>query len=193
VPEAARRGVGRGVLARARKIRLLVTDVDGVLTDGHMLLSAGGEELKAFHARDGIAVALARRAGIVTAMVTGESSPIAEVRGRKLGVDAVRLGVRRKGDCVAALLAEHGLLPEACAFVGDDLLDIPAMQRVGLAVAVADAAPAVQAAAHVVTRARGGEGALRECVELILRAQGVHGEVIDAYVRDHGGRPLPSP
>jgi 3-deoxy-D-manno-octulosonate 8-phosphate phosphatase (KDO 8-P phosphatase) len=163
-------------------------DVDGVLTDGHMVLSERGDELKAFHTRDGIAVALARRAGLRTAMITGETSPIAKVRGDKLGVDAVVLGARRKADTVEALLAEHALTPAAVAFIGDDLLDVPAMQRAGLAVTVADAPDEVKAVAHLVTRRRGGEGAVRECVEVILRAQGRWEAVVNAFVREHGGR-----
>jgi 3-deoxy-D-manno-octulosonate 8-phosphate phosphatase (KDO 8-P phosphatase) len=162
-------------------------DVDGVLTDGRMILAEGGDQLKSFHTRDGIALNLARRAGLALALVTGESSPIAKVRGVKLGVDAVVLGARRKGDTVEALLAERGLGAEAVAYVGDDLLDLPALQRAGLAVAVADAAPEVKAAAHVVTRARGGHGAVRECVELILSAQGRWRALVDAFVLEHGG------
>ena len=177
----------RAVRERARKVRLLVVDVDGVLTDGRMILSERGDELKAFHAHDGVAIALAKRAGIRTAMLTGESSPIAKARGAKLGVDSVVLGARRKGETVEALLAEHGVSADALAYIGDDLLDIPAMQRAGLAIAVADAAAPVKATAHVVTRTRGGHGAVRECVELILRAQGVWRQIVDAYVTDHGG------
>ncbi len=165
-------------------------DVDGVLTDGRMGLSDRGDELKAFHARDGVALTVAKRAGLRTAMVTGETSPIAKARGAKLGVDAVVLGARRKGETVDALLAEYELPPEALAYIGDDLLDVPALQRAGLAVAVADAVPEVKAVAHVVTRAPGGAGAVRECVELILRAQGGWREAVDAFVQDHGGRPL---
>jgi 3-deoxy-D-manno-octulosonate 8-phosphate phosphatase (KDO 8-P phosphatase) len=176
------------VRERARKIRLLVMDVDGVLTDGRMILSERGGELKAFHTHDGIAVGLAKRAGLRTAMITGESSPIAKTRGAKLGVDSVVLGARRKGETVDALCAEHGLPADAVAYIGDDLLDIPAMQRAGLAVAVADATAPVKAAAHVVTRARGGHGAVRECVELILRAQKRWDRAVHAYVREHGGR-----
>ncbi len=178
----------RRVRERARRVQLLVMDVDGVLTDGRMILSERGDELKAFNTRDGIAVALAKRAGLRTAIVTGESSPIAKARGAKLGVDSVVLGARRKGETVEALMAEFGLPAEAVAYVGDDLLDIPAMQRVGLAIAVADAAPPVKAVAHVVTRAAGGRGAVRECVELILRAQGAWTRVVGAYVSEHGGR-----
>ena len=178
----------RAVVARARKIRLLVMDVDGVLTDGRMFLSERGAELKAFHTHDGLAVALARRAGLRTAMVTGESSPIAKVRGARLGVDSVVLGARRKGETVEALRAKYDLPAGAVAYIGDDLLDIPAMQLAGLAVAVADARAPVKAVAHVVTRAKGGQGAVRECVELLLRAQRSWQRVVAAYVREHGGR-----
>ena len=178
----------RAVVARARKIRLLVMDVDGVLTDGRMILSDRGEELKSFHTHDGIGLALAKRAGLRTALVTGESSPIAKTRGAKLGVDSVVLGARRKGESVEALRAEFARAPDAVAFIGDDLLDIPALQVAGLAVTVADASATVKAVAHVVTRARGGYGAVRELVELILRAQGSWRKVVDAYVREHGGR-----
>ena len=178
----------RDVAARARKIRLLVMDVDGVLTDGRMVLSDKGDELKMFHTHDGIGLALAHRAGLETALVTGETSPIAKARGEKLGVGTVVLGARRKGDVVDALLAEHGMSPDALAYIGDDLLDLPALQRAGLAVTVADAVADVKAVAHVVTKAPGGHGAVRECVELLLRAQGVWDTVYRAFVEDHGGR-----
>jgi 3-deoxy-D-manno-octulosonate 8-phosphate phosphatase (KDO 8-P phosphatase) len=165
-------------------------DVDGVLTDGRMLLSERGDEVKAFHARDGVALALAQRAGLRTAMVSGETSAVVKARAARLGVDRVLLGARRKGEALDALLAEWELPAEAAAFVGDDLLDLPALQRVGLAIAVADAAPEVKAVAHVVTRAGGGRGAIRECVELVLRARGAWRAAVDAYVRDHGGLPM---
>jgi 3-deoxy-D-manno-octulosonate 8-phosphate phosphatase (KDO 8-P phosphatase) len=176
----------RGARARARRIRLLVMDVDGVLTDGRMVLSERGDELKSFHTRDGVAVALARRAGLRTAMVTGERSPIAKARGDKLGVDAVVLGARRKWDTVQELLTRFDVPAEAAAYIGDDLLDVPPLRRVGLAVAVADACAEVMALAHVVTRAPGGGGAVRETVELILRAQGTWTATLQAYL-DHLG------
>lgn len=179
---------GRGGLAaRARRVKLVVTDVDGVLTDGRMLLSERGDELKGFNARDGVAVELARRGGLRTAMVTGEQSPIAKARGDKLGVDAVLLGVRRKAEALAELGTRFDVAPEAVAFIGDDLLDIPALQQAGLAFAVADAPAEVRAAAHAVTRAAGGQGVFRECVERILRAQKSWDAVIAGFVRDHGG------
>jgi 3-deoxy-D-manno-octulosonate 8-phosphate phosphatase (KDO 8-P phosphatase) len=180
--------VTAGALARARRIRLLVMDVDGVLTDGRMVLSDRGDELKMFHTHDGIGLALAHRAGLKTAMMTGETSPIAKARGEKLGVDRVLLGVRRKGDALMALCDEFALTVADTAYIGDDLLDVPALQRAGLAVAVADAVAEVRAVAHLTTRARGGHGAVRECVELILRAQRTWQAVLAAFVEEHGGR-----
>ena len=180
----------RGAVARrARRIRLLVTDVDGVLTDGRMVLSERGDELKFFHSRDGVAVALANRGGLRTAFVTGEKSPVAQARADKLGVDAVVLEARRKGEVLEDLCAQFGISLDASAYIGDDLLDVPALQRAGLAIAVADAPREVTEVAHFVTRARGGQGALRECVELILRAQGAWTATVEAYVTEHGGRP----
>lgn len=183
----------RDVAARARNIRLLVMDVDGVLTDGRMVLSDKGDELKMFHTHDGIGLALAHRAGLQTAMVTGETSPIAKARGDKLGVGTVVLGARRKGDVIDALLAETGVSAQALAYIGDDLLDVPALERAGLAVAPADAVPDVRALAHVVTKAPGGHGAVRECVELILRAQRLWLPTVQAYIREHGGQALERP
>jgi len=169
-------------------VRLVVTDVDGVLTDGRMTLSDRGEELKSFHTRDGIAVGLARRGGLRTAMMTGETSSIAKARGDKLGVDVVVLGARRKGEALEALCAQFDMPCAAAAFIGDDLLDVPALQRAGLAVAVADAADEVKAVAHLVTRAAGGRGAFREVIERILRAQRRWEDVIGGFIAEHGGR-----
>jgi len=180
----------RGVVTRrARRVRLLVTDVDGVLTDGRMVLSERGDELKSFHSRDGVAVALAKRGGLRTAFVTGEKSTVVQARADKLGVDAVVLEARRKGEVLEDLCAQFGISLDASAYIGDDLLDVPALQRAGLAIAVADAPREVTEVAHFVTRARGGQGALRECVELILRAQGVWTTTVEAYVTEHGGQP----
>ena len=178
---------GRDARTRARRVRLLVLDVDGVLTDGRMALTERGDELKAFDAHDGTGIVLARRCGILVALVTGEKSPIAQARGAKLGVEDVVLGARRKGDVLAELMAKHGVRPEETAFMGDDLIDVPALERAGLAVAPANAVSEVRAIAHVVTRAAGGAGAVRECVELILRAQGRWRDAVRAFVRDHGG------
>jgi 3-deoxy-D-manno-octulosonate 8-phosphate phosphatase (KDO 8-P phosphatase) len=177
----------RDARARARRIRLLVLDVDGVLTDGRMVLTERGDELKSFHTHDGMGINLARRCGILVAFVTGEKSPIAQARGAKLGVEDVVLGARRKGEVLRELMTKHGVRPDQTAFMGDDLIDLPALERAGLAVAPADAVSEVRAVAHVVTRAGGGAGAVRECVELILRAQGRWREAVRQFVREHGG------
>ena len=177
----------RDAVRRARGVRLLVLDVDGVLTDGRMVISERGDELKFFHTHDGMAVNLARLSGIKIALVTGEKSPIAQARGAKLGVEEVVLGARRKGEVLEGLMAKYGMPREATAFMGDDLIDIPALERAGLAVAPANAVPEVRATAHVVTRAAGGAGAVRECVEMIRRAQGRGRDAVHAFVREHGG------
>ena len=145
---------GRDVTRRARKIRLLVLDVDGVLTDGRMVISERGDELKFFHTHDGMGVNLARRSGIAVALVTGEKSTIAQARGAKLGIEDVVLGARRKGEVLESLTAKYDVRADEVAFMGDDLLDIPALQRAGLAVAPANAVTEARAVAHVVTRAR---------------------------------------
>ena len=179
---------GRGdVGRRARRIGALVLDVDGVLTDGRMVLAERGDELKGFHTHDGLAINFARRAGLRVAFVTGEKATIAQHRGSKLGVDEVLLGVRRKGEAVEALGARWELSLDRIAYMGDDLIDIPALERVGLAMTVADAVPEVRAIAHVVMRARGGHGAVREAVELILRAQRRWRALVEEFVREHGG------
>jgi 3-deoxy-D-manno-octulosonate 8-phosphate phosphatase (KDO 8-P phosphatase) len=177
----------RDVRTRARRVRLLVLDVDGVLTDGRMILSEHGDELKSFHTHDGMGVAVARRAGIKVAIVTGEKSVIGQRRGAKLGVEEIVLGSRRKAETVEELGVKLGVELDEIAFMGDDLLDIPALERAGLAVAPANAVPEVRAMVDVVTRAHGGAGAVRECVELILRAQGGWTSAVRAFVQDHGG------
>jgi 3-deoxy-D-manno-octulosonate 8-phosphate phosphatase (KDO 8-P phosphatase) len=173
--------------ARARRVKLLILDVDGVLTDGRMTLTERGDELKSFHTHDGMGVNLARRAGIKVALVTGEKSEIGRMRGIKLGVEEIVLGARRKADTLEEIRAKLGVAAAEVAFMGDDLLDIPALERAGLAVAPANAVPEVRAVVDVVTRAAGGAGAVRECVELILRAQGVWERTVRAFVQDHGG------
>ena len=172
---------------RARRVKLLILDVDGVLTDGRMTLTERGDELKSFHTHDGMGVNLARRAGIKIALVTGEKSEIGRMRGIKLGVEEIVLGARRKADTLEEIRAKLGVAAAEVAFMGDDLLDIPALERAGLAVAPANAVPEVRAVVDVVTRAAGGAGAVRECVELILRAQGVWERTVRAFVQDHGG------
>jgi 3-deoxy-D-manno-octulosonate 8-phosphate phosphatase (KDO 8-P phosphatase) len=160
------------VWQRAQAIRLLILDVDGVLTDGRLYFDAQGEALKVFHVRDGHGIKMAQRAGLEVAFLSGRRSDAAFHRAQELGVTRFHEGVRDKAAVLLELSAALNLAPEAVAAVADDLVDLPLMARVGLAVAVADAAPEVRAAAHWVTTLPGGRGAVREVTDLLLKAQG---------------------
>jgi 3-deoxy-D-manno-octulosonate 8-phosphate phosphatase (KDO 8-P phosphatase) len=157
---------------RCRGVRLLVLDVDGVLTDGRIVHGTGGLEVKHFHVRDGSGLKLWRQAGRLCALITGRSSPVVDVRAAELGVDFVFQGASEKGPAYRRLLEETALAPSAVCYVGDDVQDLALLRDCGLAAAVADGCREARAAAHYVTRAPGGCGAVREVVELILRCQG---------------------
>ena len=157
---------------RARAIRLAIFDVDGVMTDGTLFIAAQGELFKAFNILDGHGVKMLQSAGVATAIISGRSSEAVSRRAAELSIEHVVQGSADKSRAFDTLIAALDLDPEQCAFVGDDLPDLPVMSRCGLAVAVANAAEAVKAAAHYVTRASGGKGAVREFCELVLRAQG---------------------
>jgi 3-deoxy-D-manno-octulosonate 8-phosphate phosphatase (KDO 8-P phosphatase) len=159
-------------LERARAVRLAIFDVDGVLTDGTLYIGAQGEAFKAFNILDGHGVKMLQAAGIATAIISGRSSEAVSRRAAELGIAHVVQGSSDKVAALDELIAALGLEASACAFVGDDLPDLAAMRRCGFAVAVANAVDAVKAAAHYVTRASGGRGAVREFCELVLRAQG---------------------
>ena len=160
------------VLERAGRIRLLVLDVDGVLTDGRLYLSAAGEELKVFHVRDGSGLVAAQRAGIAVAIISGRDSAAVTRRAAELGIRHVRQGVSDKGAELDRLLAELGVAAEHAACVGDDTPDLPMLRRAGLAVAVADAHPALREAAHWTTPSNGGLGAVRDVCDLLLSTRG---------------------
>jgi len=159
------------VLERAGRIRLLVLDVDGVLTDGRLYLSPTGEDLKVFHVRDGSGLVAVQRAGITVAIISGRDSAAVSRRAAELGIRHVRQGVVDKGAELDRLLSELGVEPVETACVGDDTPDLPMLRRVGLAVGVADAHPALLEAAHWITRAPGGRGAVREVCDLLLSAR----------------------
>jgi 3-deoxy-D-manno-octulosonate 8-phosphate phosphatase (KDO 8-P phosphatase) len=158
--------------ARARAVKLAIFDVDGVLTDGTIYIGPQGETFKAFNILDGHGVKMLQSAGIATAIISGRASEAVAWRAKELSIAHVVQGAANKVAEFDKLLASLGLEARACAFVGDDLPDLPVMTRCGLAVAVANAAEAVKAAAHYVTRASGGRGAVREFCEVVLRAQG---------------------
>ncbi len=174
---------GQPLLARrARSIRLLVLDVDGVLTDGRLYLGAGGETLKVFDVRDGLGLEMWRRAGLVVAVISGRcSEPLLE-RLRELQVEHHELGVADKGPAFERLLARVGLPADAVAAIGDDLPDLPVLTRAGVSFAPADAAEPVKRAADVVLTRAGGQGCVREAVELLLRARGDWDGVVSAYL-----------
>lgn len=159
------------VLERARRVRLLVLDVDGVLTDGRLFLSASGEELKVFHVRDGSGLVAIQRAGLTVAIVSGRDSPAVTRRARELGIRHVIQGVADKAAELRSLAHELGVSSEEIACVGDDTPDLPMLRLAGLAVAVADAHPALQPEVHWVTKAAGGRGAVREICDLLLSAR----------------------
>jgi 3-deoxy-D-manno-octulosonate 8-phosphate phosphatase (KDO 8-P phosphatase) len=159
------------VWTRASRIRLLILDIDGVLTDGRLYFDAKGETLKVFHVRDGHGIKMAQRGGIEVAMVSGRRSDAAFHRARELGISRFYEGVRDKVAILEELLAALNLTPTKVAAVGDELVDLPLFHRVGLGVAVADAVPEVVAAAHWVTSLPGGKGAVREVCDLLLKAQ----------------------
>ena len=161
-------------MRKAGAIRLLVLDVDGVLTDGRLYYGPRGEALKVFDVRDGFGLVALRRAGVEIAVISGRRSPAVAVRCRELKVRHVHQGVTDKLAVFKRLRARLKLAPEACACVGDDIPDVPLMNAVALAFAVADAHPQVRRAAAVVTRRGGGRGAVREVCDLLLagRARG---------------------
>lgn len=161
------------LLRRARDIRLLTLDVDGVLTDGRLHFGPEGEALKVFHVRDGHGIKALLGAGVHVAVISGRQSPIVSRRMAELGVPQVFQGVSEKGPVFEALIRELGLAPAQAAHVGDDTPDLPLFRGAGLAVAVADAHPAVKAAAHWCTALPGGRGAVREVCDLLLEARGL--------------------
>ena len=154
------------------RIRLLISDVDGVLTDGRLIFDAAGVESKEFHVRDGAGLKYWIRAGHRAALLTGRESTVVARRAAELGIDLVEQGATDKLPALGRLLAAAGCAAAETAYLGDDLPDLPVLRAVGFAVAVADATEEVRAAADYVTAARGGWGAVREVVELILKAQG---------------------
>lgn len=159
------------LIERANDVRLLVLDVDGVLTDGRLYFSARGEELKCFHVRDGAGIVQILRAGLQVAVISGRQSRAVERRMNELGVTWIRQGVNDKLAALRELLDILGLGPQAVASMGDDTPDLPLLEVARLAIAVADAHPSVKSQVHWVTQAAGGQGAVREVCDLILEGQ----------------------
>ena len=165
----------------ASAIRLLLFDVDGVLTDGSVHIHADGSESKAFHIRDGAALVWAQRAGLQVGFLSARSSPATAQRAAQLGIRIVSQGAARKADAYERIIQQAGLGDAEVAYMGDDLLDLPVLARVGLSAAPADGAPEVKARVHWISAADGGRGAARELVELVLRAQGRWDAIVQQY------------
>jgi 3-deoxy-D-manno-octulosonate 8-phosphate phosphatase (KDO 8-P phosphatase) len=168
---------------RASRIKLLLMDCDGVLTDGRLWLTDDGDEQKTFNTKDGLGLALLHRAGLRSGVISGRSSKALERRARELGVEFVRQGDPDKTEAFEEVLRLAAVDEDEVAYVGDDLTDIPLMQRAELAVAVADATQEVRSVAHYVTQAEGGRGAIREVIEIILKSQGRWNDILELYLK----------
>ena len=168
---------------RARRVRLVVFDVDGVMTDGSLYLCDDGQEYKAFNSQDGLGMKLLKASGVSMAIITGRTSRVVVKRAENTGVAHFFQGVEDKLEAFEQLVAELGLGYEQCAFMGDDVVDLPPMQRCGFAITVPGAPQLVKQYAHYVTPRAGGQGAVRDAVEFIMRAQGTFDAQMARYLR----------
>ncbi len=175
------------VKERAARIKLLILDVDGVLTDGGLILHADGQESKVFHVHDGHGIRLVQRAGIEVALLTGRSSQVVADRAKNLGIELVVQGSRNKLIDYEKILQQRRLDDQNVAYIADDLVDVPVLRRAGLAVAVADSTVHIRDYCHACTIRKGGNGAVREVCDFLLQAQGKWEEVTAPYFGDSGG------
>jgi 3-deoxy-D-manno-octulosonate 8-phosphate phosphatase (KDO 8-P phosphatase) len=163
---------GEGIERRLAALRVVVFDVDGVLTDGSVSIDARGEETLRFGVQDGLGVIRGRQAGLEYAIISGREAPAVTARARRLGIEHVQQGQFDKAEAIARVFTDLAVDPSAVAFMGDDVNDLPAMERVGVVCAPANARPEVKAVADLVTTAAGGQGAVREFLERIIAAKG---------------------
>lgn len=170
------------ILEKAAKIKLVIFDIDGVLTTGALFIGDDGQEYKAFNSKDGHGLRMLQDGGVDVAILTGRSSQVVAHRARDLGISRVYQGKRQKLPAYEELLQETGLSPEEVAYVGDDVVDLPVMTRVGLAICVQDGHPFVKRHAHWITEHNGGCGAGRDVCELILEAQGKLEAMLESYI-----------
>ena len=169
------------LLARARRVKLLLLDVDGVLTDGRVILGPDGMELKAFNSQDGFGLKRLGENGVACGVITGRGSEALKRRAKELGFRHLVENTEDKLPAFEEILRKENLAPEECAYMGDDWPDLPLLRRVGLALAPANAAPEVKRRAHFVTERAGGAGAAREACELILTARGLYESLLAKY------------
>lgn len=170
------------ILEKAAKVKLVLFDVDGVLTDGRLFIGDDGQEYKAFNSQDGHGMVMLQEGGVRIGIITGRSSEVVRIRMQSLGITLVHQGIKHKLQAFEAILKELGIAADEVAYVGDDVVDLPVMTRVGLAITVQDANPFTKQHAHWITASDGGRGAAREVCELILRAQGKLDEMLQAYL-----------
>ncbi len=168
--------------ARAARVRLMVFDVDGILTDGSLHYGPDGESLKTFNVMDGLGIKLLRQSGVKTAIITARNSPIVAKRAADLGIDHVQQGAHDKKSAFLQLLQAFGMTADQAGFIGDDWIDLPVLSRAGFAVSVSTGHAEVRARAHFVTEAGGGRGAVRELCDFILRAQGNYEAALAPYL-----------
>lgn len=166
----------------AKAVKLMIFDVDGVMTDGGLYYTESGEELKAFNTLDGHGLKMLQASGVKLAIITGRTSKLVEHRARNLGLDYLYQGAHNKLEVFQQLLQEAGVQPEQCGYMGDDVVDLPVMRRVAFSVAVPDAPQIVRQHADYVTVARGGSGAVREACELVMREQGTLDAALAPYL-----------
>ncbi len=170
-------------LERAKGIKLLIMDVDGVLTDGRIFIRDNGEEIKSFHTLDGHGLKMLQQSGVKTAIITGRDAPSVGLRVQQLGIRHYFKGIHDKRAAYAQLRADAGVAEHECAFIGDDVVDLPVMVRCGLPVAVPEAHPFTLQHAAYVTRKSAGNGAVRELCDLIMHAQGTLAGALSEYVK----------
>ena len=166
---------------RCQPIELILSDVDGVLTDGGVILDSQGVETKRFHIRDGLGIKLWQKSGYRFGLITMRSSHMVKIRAAELGIEIIRQGTDDKLLALKQVLHELRLAPRQVCYLGDDLPDLPVVRAVGLGVAVADACEELRQAAHFVTQAKGGDGAVRETIEMVLKCQRRWNDVIQPY------------
>ncbi|MEE8484550.1 MAG: HAD hydrolase family protein [Nitrospinota bacterium] len=164
-------GANAGLSGKAKGIRLIALDVDGVLTDGRIIIDGEGTESKNFHVRDGLAIALALRNGMKIALISGRYSKVVEIRAHELGIRDIHQNASDKLKIFNAVLEKHGMAYSEAAFMGDDINDLPVLEKAGLSAAPADADENVKKKVDIVTKKNGGHGAVREVVEFIMTAQ----------------------
>lgn len=166
---------------RASRVKLMIFDVDGVLTDGSLTYGADGEITKTFFVLDGLGIQLLQKTGVQTAIISARQSPIVVKRAADLGINHVYQGIHDKRVAFAKLLEATGATTEQCGYIGDDVIDLPLLMKVGFAVTVPSGHPEVQHRAHYVTKAPGGRGAVREVCDMVMRAQGTYEKALAPY------------